>query len=218
RGVSAMSPSPSASLASLWRQLIRGIRELTRSSAADQDVADEVQHYLDQATAAHRARGLSRADAVRAARLELGNVTGVREQVRDYGWENVVESFLADLRYAARRLRVTPGFTVITILTLALGVGATTAIFSAVNHILFASLPYPDGGRLAMVWEAHADGSRTDGTFAMYRQLMERARSLEAIAVFKPWRPTLTGTDRPERLDGQRVSVDYFRVPGVAPI
>src|SRR5436190_5397959 len=110
RGVSAMSPSPSASLPSLWRQLIRGIRALTRSSAADQDVADEVQHYLDQATAAHRARGLSRADAVRAARLELGNVTGVREQVRDYGWENVVESFLADLRYAARRLRATPGF------------------------------------------------------------------------------------------------------------
>ena len=129
-----------------WRQLTRGLRALTNRSAADQDIADEVQHYLEQATAAHLARGLPADAALRAARLELGSVTSVREQVRGSGWENVIETLLADLRFAARRLRTEPGFTAITVLTLALGIGATTAIFSALNPILFEPLPYPDAG------------------------------------------------------------------------
>ena len=97
--------------------------------------------------------------------------------MRGYGWENVIETLLADLRYAARRLRSAPGFTAITVLTLALGLGATTAIFSAVNPILFESLPYPDAERVTMIWEVGSDGSRNDGTFGMYRELA-RAGSL----------------------------------------
>jgi len=85
---------------SLWRQLARGLRALTHRTAAERDVADEVQHYLEQARAANVARGLSPADALRAARLEVGNTTLVREQVRASGWENTVDSLLTDLRYA----------------------------------------------------------------------------------------------------------------------
>jgi len=203
---------------SLWRQLTRGLRVLTHRRAADQDVADEVQHYLELATAAHLARGLSTAEAYRAARLELGSVTSVREQVRGYGWENVIETLLADLRYAARRLRAAPGFTAITVLTLALGIGATTAILSAVNPILFQPLPYPHAGRIAMIREIGSDGSPHDGTFGMYRELAERARSFAAIAALKPWQPTMTGPDQPERFDAQRVSASYFHVLGVPPI
>ena len=203
---------------SLWRQLSRGLRTLTNPTKADQDVVDEVNDYLDHAIAAHMARGLSKDDALRAARQELGSLTSVAQQVREYGWEHVVDTFGADLRYGARRLLAAPGFTAITVLTLALGIGATTAIFSVLKPILLDPLPYPEAHRIAMVWEMRRDGLRVDGTFGMYRGLVERARSFEEIAVFKAWQPTLTGRDQPERLDGQRVSARYFQVLGVPPV
>jgi hypothetical protein len=102
--------------------------------------------------------------------------------------------------------------------TLAVGIGGTTAIFSAVNPVLFQPLPYPDAGRIATILEIRRDGSRNDGTFGMYRQLVERSQSFDSIAVFMPWQPTMTGATRPERFDGQRVSASYFRVLGMSPV
>src|SRR5688572_25527109 len=138
---------------SLWRHLTRGLRALTDRRAADHDVDDEVQHYLEQAAAAHVARGLAPDEARRAAQLEIGNTTVLREQVLAYGWENVIRSLFADLRYAARRLRSSPGFATVSVLTLGLGIGASTAIFSAVNPILFEPLPYPNAGRIIAIWD-----------------------------------------------------------------
>jgi putative ABC transport system permease protein len=201
----------------LVRQLTRGLRALTNRSATDREIDDEVQHYLAQAAAEHEHGGASRAEAARRARLELGNTTTVREQVRAYGWENIVDSTLADLRYAARRLRSSPGFTFVTTLTLALGIGATTAIFSVVNAILFDPLPYPHPERVVAIRELGTDGVPNGGTFGMYRSLAARARSFDAIAVFRSWQPTVTGRGEPERLEGQRVSAGYFRALGVAP-
>ncbi|MEP7347033.1 MAG: permease prefix domain 1-containing protein, partial [Gemmatimonadaceae bacterium] len=186
---------------SLWRQLKHGLRVLTNRTAADQDVTDEMQHYLEQATVARIARGFSPDDALRAARLELGNMTVVREEVRAYGWENVVGTVLADLRHAARALRHNPGFTTLTVITLALGIGATTAIFSAVNPILFKSLPYPQADRIMTIWEIGNDGAHSSGTFGMFTELAARTRSFDAVAVLKSWQPTLTGRDQPERFD-----------------
>jgi putative ABC transport system permease protein len=123
-----------------------------------------------------------------------------------------------DLRYAARMLTKKAGATLIIVLTLALGIGASTAIFGAVNPILFESLPYPNPDRLAMIVEVNSDGTRLPGTFGMYRGLLERSHSFDALAVFKRWQPTMTGADEPERFDGQRVTADYFRVLGVQPV
>ena len=202
---------------SLWRQLSRGLRRLIDRAPADRDASDEVRHYLEESAAAHRARGLPPEAALRAARLELGGVSNVEEQVRGYGWETGVETALADLRYAVRRLRAAPGFTAITVLTLALGIGATTAIFSAVNPILFEPLPYPEPGRVMAVWDIGSDGAPLDLTFNTQRELAERSRAFERFALMRTWQPTMQGADAPERIEGQRVSADYFQVLGVAP-
>ena len=201
---------------SLWRQLTRGLRVLTNRTAADRDVTDEVQHYLEQTTNAFLERGLSAEEARRAARMQFGNTTVVCEQVRTNGWENVVVTFFADLRYAARLLRKTPAFTLVSVLTLALGVGASTAIFSAVNPILFQPLPYPEARQIMMIWDT-SQGVRLDVTFHTYRELAVRSHSFDAVAVTRPWQPTFTSEDEPERLDGQNVSAGYFHVLGVQP-
>lgn len=202
---------------SLWRQLTRGVRALTHREASDADVTDELRHYFDLSAAAHERRGLTPDAARRAAQLEMGNMTVAREQVRSSGWENAVETFVADVRYALRRLRVNPGFTLVSILTLALGIGAATTIFSVVNPILFESLPYPHADRLVTVADRGSDGSGVAPTFGTYAELAARSRSFESLAAADRWQPSLTGTSEPERLVGQRVTATYFRTLGVVP-
>jgi predicted permease len=128
-----------------------------------------------------------------------------------------MNGLLHDLRYALHQLRKSPGFACTAVLILGLGIGGTTAIFSALNPILFESLPYPHANRILMIWYAGDDGSRVPQTFHTYREVAERARSFEALAVMKPWQPTLTGADQPERLDGQQVSAGYFASLGLRP-
>src|SRR5262249_48108354 len=182
------------------------------------EIDDEVQHYFEQTVAAHKARGLSLEEARRAARYDVGNVTAVREEVRSHGWERFVETSLGDLRYAVRRLWRAPGFTAVAVLTLALGIGASTAIFSAVTPILFEPLPYPDPGRILSIWYASREGLRAEQSFGTFREIAERSHSFDALAVMKAWQPTMTGGAEPERFDGQRVSAGYFRALGVPPV
>ena len=202
---------------SLWRQLTRGLRALTHRDTADRDVADEVQDYLEQATAALEKSGLSRDDARSCARVEFGNPTVIREHVRSYGWEGLFGTLAADLHYAARQLLHNPGFALVGILTLALGIGASTAIFSAVNPILFQPLPYPHADRVTMIQEMRGNGSPRRPSFGTFHGLAEGSDTFEAMAVMKPWQPTMVGTGQPERFEGQRVSAGYFRVLGVLP-
>lgn len=202
---------------SLWRQLTHGLRSIVRRDVTDREVSDEVQHYLDQATAAHVTSGLNPSDARRAAQLEIGNMTVVREQVRAYGWENGVETLVADLRYALRRLRSNPGFAAVSILTLALGIGATTAIFSVVNPILLESLPYPNARRLVTLSDRAPDASIISPTLGTYAEVRARTQSYQSLAAVDRWQPSLTGTNEPERLVGQRVTASYFGTLGVAP-
>jgi putative ABC transport system permease protein len=127
------------------------------------------------------------------------------------------EEMFQDIRFGLRMLLKNPGFTLIAALTLSLGIGASAAIFSAVNPILFESLPYPHADRIAMIWDHGPKGSRLGVTFGTYRELAQRSRSFEALAAMRVWQPTLTGRAEPVRLDGQRVSANYFRVLGAPP-
>lgn len=128
-----------------------------------------------------------------------------------------MNSLLQDVEYAFRQLRKNPAFAGTVVLILGLGVGACTAIFSAVNPILFKPLPYPHSGRIVMIWSVADDGSRAPQTFHTYRELSERSHSFESTAVMKPWQPALTGTNSPRQLEGQRVSAQYFSTLGTAP-
>ncbi|HZI61500.1 MAG TPA: ABC transporter permease, partial [Pyrinomonadaceae bacterium] len=127
-----------------------------------------------------------------------------------------MDNFLKDIRYGLRGLTKRPGFSAIVIITLALGIGASTAIFSTVRPVLLEPLPYPDGGRIVVVTDTGTDGP-IDVTFGTFREIVARSRTLQQAAVSRAWLPTLNGSGEAERLDGQSVSANYFRVLGVAP-
>jgi putative ABC transport system permease protein len=201
---------------SVWRQVARGLRGLLQRTAQDQETGEEVRQYFEEAIAAYRERGFSEEEARRAARLECGSPARAEEQVRSYGWENTVRTILADLRFAARQLRRNPGFTLVSVITLAIGIGASTAIFSAVNPVLFKPFPYPHPDRILMIWNTWR-GERSELAFGTYLELAQRSHSLESFAIFEPWQPALTGGAEPERLNGQSVSAGFFRVLDVAP-
>jgi putative ABC transport system permease protein len=177
----------------------------------------ELRFHLEQHVNELIARGVDRQEARRQARMALGGPEQMKEECRDARGTRWIEDLWQDFRFALRGLRQRPGFTAVAIITLALGIGASTAIFSAVNPILFQSLPYPHAGQIMMLWEMRKDGGHNSPSFAMYRKLTERARSFESLAVMQPWQPTMTGVAEPERLNGQHVSADYFRVLAVAP-
>ena len=131
--------------------------------------------------------------------------------------DGFMSNLLGDLRYGVRMLARRPGFTAVAAFTLALGIGATTAIFSVVNPILFESLPYPDAQRLVMVWERNKDGTKDNVGWATFDDIVRSNTSFDAAAAIGSWEPTLTGRAEPERLEGQRVSPTFFHVLGVAP-
>lgn len=201
----------------VWRTIRSGVANLFRRQDADRDVSDEVRHFMDAAEADLIAQGMAPEEARRTVRLEYGDDLAAREDVRRYGWEGWMDTLLYDVRLSARNLRRSPGFTTVVILTLGLGIGGATSIFSVVRPVLFEPLPYPDPERLLSIEGRGDDGSAVQSTFGTYLELAGRSRTLEALAVFRPWQPTLTGGDEPVRLDAQTVSAAYFDVLDVRP-
>jgi putative ABC transport system permease protein len=209
---------------SIWRQLSYGISSLLNRRTKDRDVADEVQQYLDEATAAWMERGLSAEDAKLAARREIGTTTAIHEQVSSYGWENTVRSLTDDLRYTVRQLRRSAGFTLAAVLILAIGIGASTAIFSIVEGVLLRPLPFPQSDRIVaitdMLYGVTPDGSSVDAgvTVQDFHNYTRYAQSFAALGAFKPTTFQLSGASDAAFVHSARISSSVFSVLGTSPV
>jgi len=210
---------------SLWRQITRGLRTLANRSSSDQEVSEEVQNFLDEATAEYAARGFSPEEARRAAKIQMGNMTNVKEEVRSYGWENIVETLFADVRYGLRQLRRNPSFTVITILTLALGIGANTAVFSVVNSVLLKPLSYPRSEELVSLHQAAPGAaglfSVADGlplSASMYVTYSDHNRAFQSVGVWVSGTANVTGAAEAEQVRTMNVSDGLLDALAVPPI
>ena len=197
-------------------EILRKLAFLFRRRRYTDDLAEEMAFHREQAARDLEEDGSSADDARYAVARQFGNATRLREESVDavaFRWETAWQ----DLRYALRQLRKNPGFAATAIIILALGIGATTAIFSAIDPILLEPLPYPGASQLVSIFEHDRTGKPGLINFGDYVGLTERSRSFDALAAFKAWQPTMTGADQPERLEGLRVNASFLRVFGVTP-
>ena len=204
---------------SLWRQLSRGLSVLAHRSRADQEIDAELQHYLDEATDAYVGKGLSGADARRAARREIGSPAAARERVRDSGWENVIVTALADLRFGGRMLRKNPLFTFVVVFVIALGCGGVTTVFSGMNAIVLRPVPgVASAAALVTLRPARGDGRVADqGSYNLYSYLRAHSRTLDAVGAWGRVSLTIAADGRGAAVIGNMVSANYFDALGIRP-
>jgi putative ABC transport system permease protein len=183
------------------------------------DLGISIREHLDERTEELIEDGLSREDAAQKARREFGNVTVIQERSREAWQWPTLESICTDVRFTLHQLRKSPGFAITAILTLALGIGATTAIFSVVKAVLLSSLPYKDPSQLVAVWTANdlRDGKPHASTAADFAVWKQRSGVFADLAPSYDDEHTLTGQEAPELLIGYAVSANYLRILGVAP-
>ena len=182
------------------------------------DVADEIDLHLEEKIDELMAAGLTRQAAAAAARRAFGNVTLVREESRDVWRSRPLDDVLGDIRYALRQLRRAPSFAAAAILTLAIGIGANSAVFSVVNTVVLRPLPFPSPDRLVSVELMSIRGTPHPDSLAYFTFFeLRRAAVVERIACYRDFGVTLTGGDLPVHLQAMMVSSDLFDLLGVAP-
>ncbi len=174
----------------LWSQLHSWVRAMLRRSRMEREMDAELRFHIEAFAEDLVRSGVSREEALRRARMEFGGIEGTKEECREARGVNAIESLIQDLRFGLRMLRNSPGFTATAILTLALGIGANTAIFSVVDAILLRPLPYPEPGRLVRIWES---SSRRDSP-----------RNVVNPFNFMDWRGAIAGV----RVDGGDFGID----------
>lgn len=200
---------------------MKWIQQLFNRRAIYDDLDEEIRLHLNEKTESLMAEGMSREDAERAARREFGNVTSIQERGREAWMWPLAESLWADAKFAVRQILKNPGFALTVILTLALGIGATTAIFSLVNTVLLRPLPFFQPDRL--MWMTQQDHSlpgviSENLSYPDYFDWRAQNHSFSGIASFEAGGVVLQQVDESQRLEAQTVSANFFQVLGVAPM
>ena len=199
-------------------RFIRRVLALFRWHSRDRDMEREMAFHIDSLARDYARDGLSDVDAQRAARRQFGNLTRLKERGHDERTMRLAEDVARDARHAARSLWRSKGFSIAVIVTLALGIGGNTAVFSVVDQLLLRPLPYPDGNQLVMVEEMSLGrNSRADVSPANWLDWQRESRTFRQFAAWQPRAFTLTGAGEPRRVIAQLVSSEFFPLLGVAP-
>ncbi|MEP6769640.1 MAG: ABC transporter permease [Acidobacteriota bacterium] len=189
-------------------------RTLRGAAAADGDLDEELRAHVEMLTQEKIAAGVDPAAACREALIETGGIEQVKERVREVRAGAFLSSVLQDVRYGARTLARTPGFTAAAILALALGIGASTAIFSVVDAVLLRPLPYRDPDSLAVVLHR----GRNPVSAPNFRDWQKESLSFQAMGAAEGWQPNLIGGERPERVEAVRMTSEILPFLGVRPL
>jgi putative ABC transport system permease protein len=208
----------------LWTNLSGGLRGLVRKHQAEQELDDELRDFLEKSTAEKMRAGMTREKAHRAARLEMGGVEAVKENVRFASWETHLESLWSDLRFGARLLRFNPVFAGAAILSLALGIGANTAIFQLLDAVRLRTLPVKNPqeiARVAIDKRTGASGGFTsrysDLTYPMWLEIHAQQQAFSNLFAWSPTQFNIAPSGEVHNVQGLWVSGEFFQTLGLEP-
>jgi putative ABC transport system permease protein len=204
-----------AKLSEWWRRIVFSFRR----GKMDRELAEEMRQHLELKTRHNVATGMDEEEARYAAQRQLGNLTRMEEESRQSWGFPFLESLAQDVRYGLRGLRKSPGFTVVAIITLALGIGATTAIFSVVNTVLLRPLPYQDAQRIARIQTISPmfPEFQLGESIPDFEDIRSGARSFETVAAYQEKPVNLTGPGEPEQISAAAISAEFLPLLGVSP-
>jgi putative ABC transport system permease protein len=191
------------------------LRSLFRGNQVEQELSEELQYHLEQKTEQYAAGGMALDEASRKARREFGGIEQSKENCRDTRRVSYIQDLLQDLGFGLRMLRNSPAFALVAIVTLALGIGANTAIFSVIQGVLLKQLPFPQQDQLMTVWEKSDDGGRSNTSWANFMDWNKLNHSFTGIAAVSFWSPAFVGAHDAETLVGFRTSSTLFDLLGV---
>jgi predicted permease len=195
---------------SMLRNITTGLRSLFRKKQVDRELDEELHAYQEMAAEEKIKEGMSRKEALRAVRLERGSLEVTKEVVRSFGWESVLETCWQDFRYGLRRLHKSPGFTAVAVLTLALGIGANTAIFSVINTVLLNPLPYKDPQQII--------GTRENDSLMNITDIQRQMHTFSQGGAINVSDMDYTSGPTPFRIRAAYVNSEFLSTLGISPM
>jgi putative ABC transport system permease protein len=202
----------------VFHDLLHRFRSLFRRKSAETELDDELRFHFERHVQKHERSGVTREEALRRARLEFGGIDQVKEECREARGVHFMEELVQDVRYGLRMLRKSPGFTAVALLTLALGIGANTAIFSVVYGILLRPLPYQDSARLIVLNETTPKVGMVSVSYPDFLDWRSQSHAFSRMGAVGEVTFNLAGVNQPENITGEAVSSSFFSILGMHPL